>query len=178
MTLKILVPPLVEPISLVETKAWLRLDHTLEDTLVLQLIETARVRVETLTRHALITQTIEQVTLVNTQTGLIDLGALPLQSVQSIAKINADGTEQNLDPGAYIVDLDGARIRPTSGNFSGSYRIVYIAGYGDLVTDVPAPLKTALLLFAAWLFEHRDGEAGALPTEVQSLLSSYVAVRL
>ncbi|PHR60848.1 MAG: hypothetical protein COA47_06465 [Robiginitomaculum sp.] len=178
MTLKILVPPVVEPISLTEVKAWLRLDHAFEDALILQLIETARLHAEKLTRHAFITQTIEQIALANVRTGLIDLGEKPLQSIQSVAKLNQDGTEQTLDTGAYIVDLDGARIRPINGHFSGSYRIVYIAGYGDLATDISAPLKTAILLLVAWLFEHRDGDAGALPREAQSLLSNYVAVRL
>ena len=53
----LLVGPMIEPISLAEARAWLKLDSTEEDDLVGALITSARLIVESLTRRMLLTQT-------------------------------------------------------------------------------------------------------------------------
>jgi len=57
--LKLVTPPAVEPVTLDEAKAHLRLDSNEDDTYVSALIAAARERVELFLRRALITQTFE-----------------------------------------------------------------------------------------------------------------------
>ena len=52
----LIAPPMVEPVSLAEAKAWLRVDVNDEDAAILSLISAARALVESATRRALVTQ--------------------------------------------------------------------------------------------------------------------------
>ena len=61
--------------------------------------------------------------------------------------------------------------------------ISFIAGFGTAVTDVPAPVRQAMLLLTAHWFEHRDPiEIGqpdtAIPKAVSDLLRPYRRPRL
>ncbi len=56
MTAILTVPPALEPVSLAQAHAQLRVSHTHEDDLIDRLIKAAREQVETLTRRALIDQ--------------------------------------------------------------------------------------------------------------------------
>ena len=57
MALKIYSAPAIEPVTLSEAKLHLRVDGNDDDTLIQGLIQTARVDVETISLHKLITQT-------------------------------------------------------------------------------------------------------------------------
>ncbi len=178
MALKVLVEPVIEPVTLLEAKAWLRLDHGQEDALVSQLISTSRIRSETITKRAMNTQTLQECVLARPDTGVIEATILPVQAILEIAELHLDGTEQVLDAGSYIPDLDNGRVILGKSGKHSRYRIKYIAGYGDSISDVPSPLKTAILLQVGWLFEHRDEDGGAIPHAAQVLLSSYTRVQL
>ncbi|VAV99818.1 hypothetical protein MNBD_ALPHA06-751 [hydrothermal vent metagenome] len=178
MVSKVLVEPAIEPVSLLQAKAWLRLDITAEDALVSQLIMTARIRSEAVTRRAFISQSIREIAKANPETGIVDLDVLPLQSISEIAEIHADGSEQILAAEAYVVDSDNGRVLLQQSHANTSYRLSYIAGYGDSAEDVPAPLKTAILLQVGWLFEHREEDGATMPHAAQILLANYTRVRL
>lgn len=60
-SLKTTVAPAVEPISLTDLKAWLRIDWTDDDAWLAMLIQDARAWVESHTSRALITQTLQGV---------------------------------------------------------------------------------------------------------------------
>jgi len=178
MAIKILVEPAIEPVTLAEAKAWLRLDHSTEDDLITQLVRTARTRSEAVTSRAFITQTVQETGTKPSKTGVIDLAVNPVQSVTEVSEIGSDNSIQILDASAYIIDLDQGRILLGSGHSTSAYKIQYIAGYGNASNDVPAPLKTAILLQTAWLFERRDENDSAIPFPAQSLLARYRRVRL
>jgi len=178
MAIKILVEPAIEPVTLAEAKSWLRLDSADEDDLLIALIKTARTRSETITNRAMITQTVQETSIRYSATGVIDLSFAPVQSIETITKIAADGSETILPTSGYFADLDNNRIKVHSLVGAVSFRIEYIAGYGLLASDVPSPLKTAILLQIAWLFEHRDEDGEFIPRSAQLLLSSYGRVRL
>ena len=52
----LITPPAAEPVTLSETKAWLRVDTNDEDSTIATLISAGRVLVEQATRRALVTQ--------------------------------------------------------------------------------------------------------------------------
>ena len=111
MGLKLVSAPAVEPLTLAEAKAHLRLDTDADDAYVSGLIVAARERVELFLRRALITQTYEYTIdrfpvnayLVYT-TSFMDLPRPPLQSVEWIKYIDTAGKQQTLPPDAYVVD--------------------------------------------------------------------------
>ncbi len=178
MATKILVEPVVEPVNLTEAKAWLRVDHTIEDDLINALIRTTRTHIEAIAGLAMITQTIQQTGIGDSQTGIVEFAVTPVQSVQLVARSNVDGTETILSNTDYQLDLDNSRIGFGPLGAGAAFRIEYIAGFGDLVTDVPEALKTAMLSQMARLFDHRDEPGPGLSHFVQSLLAPFVRVRL
>lgn len=178
MAIKILVEPAIEPVILAEAKAWLRLDHAEEDDLISALIRTARIRCEQITGRAMITQSVQQTSSRDQRTGIIDLALGPVQSVQLVAKVSQDGIETIVDPLDYVADLDNRRLLVGVFGSIDNFRLEYTAGYGDLAAKVPAPLKTAILLQVAWLFEHRDEAGSTMPYAAQALLANYRWVRL
>jgi uncharacterized phiE125 gp8 family phage protein len=61
--------------------------------------------------------------------------------------------------------------------------IAFTAGYGNVASAVPAPLRQALLLLVAHWYEHREpvhigGAVVAVPDTIASLLAPYRMVRL
>ena len=178
MAIKILVEPDNEPVTLAEAKVWMRVDQSIEDSLINGLIRTARMHIEAIIGRAMITQTIQQTSTAQTNTGIIDLLIAPVQSVLIVAKINADGSENILAVSDYQVDIDNNRIAVGIIETGSAFRLEYIAGYGALASSVPEALRTAILSQTARLFEHRDGEAVGISHSVQSLLSPFARVRL
>lgn len=57
---------------------------------------------------------------------------------------------------------------------SGFVRIVYEAGYGETPEAVPAPIRNAILQYAAFLYENRGDINAEPPQAVLDLLKPYV----
>ncbi len=178
MAIKTLIKPAIEPVTLAETKAWLRLDQNAEDALINTLIESARIHSETITNRAMITRTVQETTKIKTDSQIIELSIGPVQSIVQLANIDRDGSLQIIDSADYVVDLAYNRIWVQGKSPNPSFQVDYVAGYGDAITDVPAPLKNAILLQIAWLFENRDATNEVMPHAAQVLLAPYTQVRL
>src|SRR5262245_51885551 len=103
MALRLISGPTVEPITLTEAKAHLRVDHTADDTLIAMYIAAARTDCEEWTARAFVAQTWELV-LDEFPDDEILLPRPPLQSVESIKYDDADGLEQTLATTEYAVD--------------------------------------------------------------------------
>lgn len=101
-----------------------------------------------------------------------------------ISYYGTDNTEYFMDASDYFVDdkSEPARIclaygeswpSTTLRDYNGVC-VTFIAGYGDEATDVPKPVKQAILLMIGHLFEHReavtDKTMNVLPMAVESLL--------
>jgi uncharacterized phiE125 gp8 family phage protein len=99
MGLKLVTPPAIEPVTLAEAKAHLRLDTESDDGYVPALITAARERVELFLRRALITQVFEcTVDDFPAHDRAIDLPRPPLQSVEWIKYPDTAAVLQTLDP--------------------------------------------------------------------------------
>ncbi|MFD1556029.1 head-tail connector protein [Paraburkholderia silviterrae] len=117
----------------------------------------------------------------------IDIPFPRLQSVDAVQYIDALGNKQALDPSLYVVDnvSEPGVLTPKTGtywpdtlNTTNAVQISFTAGYGD-AKDVPAGIKSWIMLRVATLYENREqvailnrGQVHDLPY-VDQLLDSY-----
>jgi uncharacterized phiE125 gp8 family phage protein len=190
MSMAMTTAPTVEPVTLAEAKAQLRVDGTAEDAFLTSLIITSRLQIEAALGLALVTQRWRMTLDDWPGTGEIELPVRPVQSVESIA-IAAGGSVVTLDAGSYHLDGLGQRPRivlvdiapPPPETVADGIAIELTAGFGASATDVPAPIRQALLLLVAHWYENREpatqsaGTSG-IPDAVSALLTPYRQVRL
>ena len=183
MTVLLITPPALEPVSLAEVKAHLRLTGADDDDYLAAMITAARIQVETATRRVLIDQTWRIFRDDWPASGLLDLPVGPVRSIAEIVVYAADGTPHALAPAAWV--LDGAsmpaRLRllgtgPTPGRPLNGIEIDVVAGYGPSGLAVPQPLRLAITTLVARWYENREGWAyGIVPSSVADLFESLVA---
>lgn len=160
------VAPLVEPVSLAEIKAQIRIDHDDEDELLDRLRLAARRHVEQLCGRGIYTQT--WVTILSEWwDDVVWLPmAAPLQSVSSVKYYDTTGTLQTLSAGNYVVE---ARTQPGSIGWAANatiptvqsdrrypVEITYVVGWSDVLT-VPQTIQQAIHLLIAHWWENRSG---------------------
>lgn len=179
------VKPLIEPVTLQEAKDHLNIDHALDDAMISVIIQAARERIEQETGRALITQTLEQY-----RDNLIDeicLNGSPVQAVSNIAYLDSDNAAQTLATSLYDVDsksIIGRVTRSYNATYPSVYSapnavtITYTAGYGSTAADVPAPLRSAILLLIGLLYENRESViigtiSSTLPMGITFLIAPY-----
>ena len=180
----VVTAPAVEPITLAQAKAHLRVDDTSSDDLITALIVAARQYAEKYTNRAFITQTLRA--YFDKFTPVIRLPRPVLQSVTSVKYIDTNGTEQTVSSSLYKVDVasEPSRVVPVFGEVWPSARyeinavyVEYDAGYGDAGTDVPQDIKQAMYLHIGHMFENREETTPVaiteLPMAYSALLSTY-----
>ncbi len=199
MTIEIVTPPAIEPVSVDEAKLRLRIDHDDEDAMLGDLIAATRERVERLLGQALITRRVREVRDGWRLGGepcpsVIRLALGPVSQLHEISTVDASGAEALAPLSDFILDAasvpgrialaDGASWPPT-GQVIMAVAIEYDAGYGGDPADCPGPLREAILALVAESYVYRTGaergavsEEIALPATVSGLLSSYRRVRL
>ncbi len=192
MTAVLISGPAIEPVSLSQAKAHLRVDVDDEDTLLTSLIAAARLHVEAYTQRVFITQTWSIYLDKWPQGQPLCLPISPIQSVTEINLFATDNTSVAVDPTGYVVDAlsapprilwRGAGSGPRPGRALNGIEIIVIAGYGNDATQVPQPIRQAILMLIAQWFEHRSPPTlnepdETMPPGVTALLQSYVPVRL
>ena len=159
---------------------------TVEDDLINADIKTARLYAENFQRRAYLTQTWELWLDCFPRTTEIILPFPPLQSVTSILYYNTSDVEATFASSNYFVDLisEPGRVglnyntqwpttilRPRN-----AVKITFIAGFGDLASDVPRDIRKSLLLLIGHYYENREAvqttgmNAIEVPKSVDSLL--------
>lgn len=168
MRLTIVTPPSIEPISLAEAKAHLRVDGNDEDALISQLITVARQALDG--RDGLLGRALVQQTWKLTHDRFpraIEIPLPPLISIDGITYLDADAVTQTIDLETVTVEGIGdaapAILRPVSGtawpetyDHPEAVALTFKAGYGTAAATVPAPIRQALLLDVAHMFENRE----------------------
>jgi uncharacterized phiE125 gp8 family phage protein len=170
MAVRLITPPAAEPITLVEAKAHLRVDHSDDDTLIAALIEASRGYCEQWTARAFVTQTWELV--LDDFPDEIMIPMPPLQSITSVIYDDSAGIATTLSVLEYDVDnvSQPGWIVPAVGGWPtavwegiNSVRIRFVAGYNpgtdspiDLAANIPQSIKAAILLHVGQLYENRE----------------------
>jgi uncharacterized phiE125 gp8 family phage protein len=184
MARTLVTAPASEPISLSEAKDHLRVTSTDDDTYITSLIKVARQHVEVVTSRALITQTWDY--FLDSFSDEMEIPKAPLQSVTSIKYIDTDGNTQTLSTSVYTVDADSDPGKvllaynqswPSVRSVNHAVTIRFDAGYGA-ATDVPEPIRQAMLLLIGHYYENRQQVivgtiTASLPMAVDALLAPY-----
>lgn len=184
----LVTPPAAEPVSLAETKAHLRVTHADEDILIGALIASARRIVEARSGLALLAQTWDCYRDGWPQDGIVELPVSPLTAIAELAVYGEDDTKAAIDPSHYYADLAsrpprlllrGSRTWPPPGRALNGIAVTVEAGFGTASSDVPGPLRQAMLVLIAHWYEHRgDGEPPPVPATFDVLIAPYREVRL
>ncbi|MFM0326088.1 head-tail connector protein [Caballeronia glebae] len=107
----------------------------------------------------------------------IDIPFPRLQSVDAITYVDASGATQTLDPSLYVVDSVSEpgvltpktnTYWPDTENTTNAVKISFTAGYGS-AADVPAGIKSWILLRVATLYENREEVAIVTRGQVHDL---------
>lgn len=185
MRLELLTAPATQPVTLAEVKTRLRIDDATDDAGVTRLIAAATGHAQSITGRAFVTQKWALI-LDAFPCGSISLPLPPLQTVEEISYIDADGATQVLAPGDYLVDSAGmigmihraySKTWPTTRAQPMAVRVEFTAGYGD-AADVPADLVSAMLLLIAHWDQNREPVVvgtivSSVPLSVDALLSPF-----
>lgn len=186
---QILSAPQQEPVTLAETKLWLRVDHAEDDSLILNLIRTARERVEARTGRAIISQTWRIALDCWPPDDTIALPIAPVESVLAVrakqlsgADVTVPGTSLQLlayqEPALLL-----ASVRPSTDYARAGIEIDLVAGYGPSGANCPPSLKQAILLIVGHLYEARGPQKdvaaeASIRAETDALLRPYMSLRL
>jgi uncharacterized phiE125 gp8 family phage protein len=185
----LLTPPAIEPISLAEAKAFLRVEHDDDDDVIAALIASARIYVEAQTRRALITQSWRLVRDAWPQAGKIAVRPAPLRALDAVRVHDGQGDPLEVDVEAFVVDTAGSVLvfapwaLPHPASTAAGIELDVTLGYGDEAIDVPEPLRQAIRLLVGHWYEHRGVVADAnaalsLPLTVPALFAPYRVVSL
>lgn len=188
MTSYLLAGPAEEPVSLVEAKAFLKVDDDAEDALIATLIGAARLHVEGVTGKALIAQSWRIVLDDWPSNGVVKLPVAPLIAVTAIAATDDNGGSHEIGLGQFGSEPDRLLVpRVVAGmprlQERQGIEIDYVAGYGSGPEAVPADLRQALLGLVAHWHEHRDavivaGSGAIVPSGFDRVVAPYKRVRL
>jgi hypothetical protein len=205
MSLTLIVPPHCEPVRLSEAKIFLRIETNEEDELLGSLIRTARQAVEACTAKSLICQSWELKTSLayclsisddNYLTGHKSRGKRGLEIPRSpfirlIEKpklVNDYGTQEissyRLDTAGRVARMHFSKLHENVLYEQSIIQVQFEAGYGNTPENVPEPLRQAILMVVAELYEKRvslNDNQKAPPTlnfRAFELVKPYRAMRL
>lgn len=181
MSLRLTVPPAVEPLELGDVKQHSVVEHAFSDAMLERLLLAARKLVESLTWRQLITATYEW--KFDRLTTTLYVPRPRLQSVTSLKYRDQNGdlvtlvegtdfdVDSNSEPGRIVPVMNGSW-PPTRGHIH-DVECVFDAGYGDTAADVPEQLKQAMLVIVDHWYQNRDGAGSFVPPAAKILMQEF-----
>jgi hypothetical protein len=197
---QLLTPPVSEPLSRDEAKAWLKVDHSDEDTLIDLLITTTRERCESLTGLSLLSQQwvaylaywpvqadddwwdgVREGAYSGQAVRELSLRHGPVRQIDAFTLFDADGNGMDYPENQFLLDKvrdrlvlkPGAPI-PIGQRAVNPIEITYTAGY----EIVPGAIKAGLLRMIAHLYEHRGDENVPVPRDVLGFWQPYTRIKI
>ncbi len=183
MALKLITPSAVEPITLDEAKAHIRVEDQESDVLITSLIGAAREYCEGFQNRQYITATWELWLDAWPDKDYIAIPRPPLQAVENIKYYSADNMEYTLDTADYFVDDKNEPgkvvlaygkawpimpLRPAS-----SVAVRFVAGYGDTAEGVPMAVRQATMLLIGFWYDNREAAvSGIISREIEFSVKS------
>lgn len=163
MQLLLKIPPLLEPLTTEEVKAYLRLSNDYEEDFLHSLISAARAYVETVTGRALLKQKWQmqikppyprESPLVKCEGKSleIDLPHPPLLEVENVK------TDEKLIP----FQVEENKVVLSSLFWNKKVSLLYWAGYGETTESLPPDLKLAILMATRFFYDHQKVDLSLL----------------
>jgi len=184
----LLTAPAVEPVSLDEAKAFLRVEHNDDDEVIFALCAGSRIHIEAQTRRALITQSWRITADGWRPDGRLRVTPAPLQELDAARIYDAEGVAHEVDTQAFVTDRASSTLvfapwaLPQPGRLAAGIELDVTVGYGDAAIDVPEALRQAIRLLAAHWHENRGlaavGTVTVLPSTVAALIAPYRVLSL
>ncbi|MBR0556359.1 hypothetical protein J5J10_11785 [Ciceribacter sp. L1K23] len=176
--------PAVEPVTLGEVKAHMRMEEGQEDAFLTALVGIARSHLEHTTGLALVSQGFRLYLDRWPQSGIVRIGRGPVRSIEAVTVYDEDGAPQTVPLAGHWLDGYGRPARlwlpdpPAPGRAVNGIEIDFTAGYGESGADVPAELKRAMLMHVALMFSYRGAVApadqpAAIPDGYDRLVAPY-----
>jgi uncharacterized phiE125 gp8 family phage protein len=187
MPLQLITPPAIEPVTLDEAKAHLKIDTSDDDALIATLITAARARAEWHTGRAFVTQSWVLWRDCWPGDGVVEVPLPPLQSVSAVSVYARDNTATAVDAPRYFADTVSSPGRVvfdclTAPAFDlravNALSIAFDAGYGGGAGDVPAPIREGVLEILAELYINRGDGPEEVAFAAQALLAPYRIFKL
>lgn len=183
--LQVVTPPTAEVIDLATAKSHLRVTHNDEDALISSYVAAALGQAENYTGLVL-----RPASYCFHRSGFGSLVRLPQNPVISVTKLeylSVDGVWTALTlSDFYTEDLDSQPARlylkrdaepPSFKSERFNVRFTFDAGYSD-AASVPGPIKSAMLLIMADLYEHREDRAKGMPSAAEYLMNPFKVMAL
>lgn len=185
----LLTPPAVEPLSLIDAKTFLRVEHSDDDAIIASLVSAARNHVEALTRNALIVQTWRLVLDRWPDGGRIAPRITPLRALTAARVFDAANESSAIDPDIFVVDAAAGVLAapawslPIPGRNAAGIELDIEVGYGAAASDVPPILLQAIRMLVAHWYDNRGliaiGQSVAMmPASVNAMISSHRVLSL
>jgi uncharacterized phiE125 gp8 family phage protein len=168
--------PAAEPLTLTETKAYLRFPSASDDSLITSLITTVRKAAEGYMRSSLITQS-WKLSYDKYTPACVILPFGPAQSITSVTAFARDGSSSVIASSTYYLSSGNRRLVFDASVLSHRIEIVYVAGYGTAASAVPSPIKYGMLAHLAAIYEGRAGEH-SIPRQSVEFYVPYREVRV
>lgn len=189
MSAYLLTAPVAEPLSLVDAKNFLRVEHDADDAIIAALVSAARNHVEALTRSALIAQTWRLVLDWWPEDGRIKPRIGPLRSLVAARVFNAANASSTIEPETFVTDRAAGVIAapgwslPLPGRGVAGIELDIEVGFGEVAADVPPVLLQAIRTLVAHWYENRGliaiGQSVAMmPASVNAMISSHRVLSL
>jgi uncharacterized phiE125 gp8 family phage protein len=136
-----------EPVTPTEAKAWMAIAFSTDDTLITELVKSARIALEKYTGLSFGAKTIEAWVEISDGTELYQLPYGPVTAITSVTQYVPFGTPDALTV-AEDYELIGNLLRFRT---EGTFKVIYAAGYTALPTD----LKSDIMRITAWFYQNR-----------------------
>lgn len=186
MTMFLVTPPALEPVTIADARAFLRISTESEDEILRRIIKTARELVEAEAGLALVDQTWRLRVDRWPRSGRLAIFKYPVKAVTAVVAYRPDGSAISLEPEEFMLQHGRRPQRvymaqyPDAQTFCG-LEVDFIAGFGETGVEVPDALKQAILTLTAHLYENRAGLDTAkaeLPVMVGQMVDSWRRISL
>lgn len=188
MTMQLITPPAIEPVTIADARAFLRIDTSADDDILQRLLATARELVEAKTGLALITQSWRLKIARWPRSGRIALYRFPVQMIEKVTVRDSDLNLIEIDPEDMYLLLAN---RPHRLCFAKRSRaagltditVDFTAGFGSTPDKVPEALKQAILVLCGNLYENRTfsdhaNSAASFPPACERLIGLWRQISL
>lgn len=156
--LRLVVPPVSEPVALNEAKLFLRIEHEAEDAVIVRAIANAREACEHYLGIALLPQAWRyQCASAGALRVVLPFG--PVSAIDAVTVTRADAEVLPIGESAFRLSIDGFTLIFSHALPAQVLAVEYVAAYADSAAALPALLKQGILHHVAALLEQREGQA-------------------